>query len=60
MKNRFWFLKPSRVNVFLFILFSVSYTMFSEIKNVSIKDLWGYFDLMPVIPYIGVGIVPLV
>jgi hypothetical protein len=59
-KNRFWFLKPSRVNIFLFILFGVSYAIFGEIKNVSIKDLWGYSDLMPVIPYIGVGIVPLV
>jgi len=32
----------------------------SERLNVSIKDLWGYSDLMPVIPFIGVGIVPLV
>jgi hypothetical protein len=59
-KNRLWILQPSRANIFLFILFGVSYTIFSEIKNVSIKDLWGYSDLMPVIPYIGVGIVPLV
>jgi hypothetical protein len=59
-KNRLWILQPSRVNVFLFILFGVSYTIFGEIKNVSIKDLWEYSDLMPVIPYIGVGIVPLV
>jgi hypothetical protein len=59
-KNRFWFIRPNRLNVFLFILFGVSYTIFSEIINVSIKDLWGYSDLMPVIPYIGVGIAPIV
>ena len=47
-------------HVLLFIVFCVSYTIFSEIKNVSIKNLWGYSDLMLVIPFIEVGIAPLV
>ena len=59
-KNRQWILKPSKADLFLFILFSVSYTIFSEITNVTIKNLWGYSDLMPGIPYIGAGVVPVV
>jgi Na+/serine symporter len=48
------------LNVFLFTTFGISYTIFSEIKSITIKDLWGYSDLMPVIPFIGVGVVPLI
>jgi hypothetical protein len=59
-KNRLWLLKPSKMHMFLFIMFGMSYTIFSEILNVSIKDMWGYSDLMPVIPFIGVGVVPLI
>ncbi len=58
-KNRLWVLNPGKLNRLMFILFGVCYTIFSEIINVSIKDLWGYSDLMPLIPFIGVGIVPL-
>ncbi|MGB3861979.1 MAG: hypothetical protein WBF32_13215 [Candidatus Aminicenantaceae bacterium] len=59
-KSRAWFLHPNKLNVFLFTAFGVGYTIFSEIKNVAIKDLWDYSDLMPVIPFIGVGVVPLI
>jgi len=59
-KSRQWFLHPIRVKLFLFIAFGISYTIFSEIMNVSTKNLWGYSDLMPVIPFLGVGIVPLI
>jgi hypothetical protein len=48
------------LNVFLFTAFGIGYTIFSEIKSVTIKDFWGYSDLMPVIPFIGVGVVPLI
>ncbi len=58
-KTRTWFLNPTKVRLLLFVAFGVSYTIFSEIKNVSLNKLWAYSDIMPVIPYIDVGIVPL-
>ena len=58
-RNRRWFLKPTAKSISLFVAFGVTYTVFSEIKNVSIKELWAYSDLMPVIPYLNVGLVPI-
>ena len=59
-KTRTWFLNPTKARMLLFIAFGVSYTILSEIKNVSLNKLWAYSDFMPVIPYIDVGIVPLI
>lgn len=59
-KSRTWFINPTRRNVLLFMGFGVIYTIFSEIKNVSLNKLWGYSELMPVIPFINVGVVPLI
>ncbi len=59
-KSRSWFLNPTRNRLLLFVAFGVSYTIFSEIKNVSLNKLWGYSDLMPVIPSVEVGIIPLI
>ncbi len=59
-KTRIWFLNPTKKKLLLFIAFGVSYTIFSEIKNVSLNKLWAYSDFMPVIPYIDVGIIPLI
>lgn len=59
-KDRLWIMHPQKKNIILFSAIGVAYTIFSEIKNVTIRDLWGYSDLMPVIPYIGVGVVPVV
>ncbi len=59
-KSRSWFLNPTKNRLLLFVAFGVSYTIFSEIKNVSLNKLWGYSELMPVIPYLEVGIIPLI
>ncbi len=59
-KTRIWFLNPTKVRLLLFVAFGVSYTIFSEIKNVSFNKLWGYSDFMPVIPGIDVGVIPLI
>jgi hypothetical protein len=59
-KTRTWLLNPTKARLFLFVAFGVSYTILSEIKNVSLYKLWAYSDFMPVIPYIDVGIVPLI
>ena len=59
-RSRTWFLNPTKPEVTLFVTFGVVYTVFSEIKNVSLNKLWWYSKLMPVIPYVDVGIVPLI
>jgi len=60
LRSRNWCLNPTKKKLLLFVAFGVSYTIFSEIKNVSLYKLWAYSDFMPVIPYIDVGIVPLI
>ncbi len=59
-KTRTWFLNLTKARLLLFVAFGVSYTIFSEIKNVSLNKLWAYSDFMPVIPYIDVGIIPII
>lgn len=59
-RNRIWFLNPTKGKLLLLVAFGVSYTIFSEIKNVSLNKLWGYSDLMPVIPGIEIGVIPLI
>ena len=58
-RSRTWFLNPTPKKISLFIALGISYTLFSEIKNVSLVESWGNSDIMPVIPYIGVGLIPL-
>ncbi|MFQ6042986.1 MAG: hypothetical protein ACE5PV_19205, partial [Candidatus Poribacteria bacterium] len=59
LRNRRWFLEPTVKNISLFVAFGVTYTVFSEIKNVAIKKLWAYSPPMPVIPYLNVGLAPI-
>ena len=59
-KTRTWLLNPTKARLLLFVAFGVSYTIFSEIKNVSLNKLWAYSDIMPVIPYIDVGVIPII
>jgi hypothetical protein len=59
-KTRSWFLNPTKVRLLLFVAFGVGYTIFSEIKNVSLNKLWAYSDFMTVIPYIDVGVIPII
>jgi len=59
-RSRTWFLNPTKWSILLFVFSGVIFTVFSEIRNVSINKLWGYSELMPVIPYIKVGIIPLI
>lgn len=43
----------------VFIAFSVAYTIFSEWLNTTIRISWTYSDLMPVLPFTGTGVTPL-
>jgi hypothetical protein len=58
-KKRTWFLNLTWKKLFLFVVFGVSYTLFSEITNVRLVESWGYSGLMPMIPGLGVGMMPL-
>ncbi len=43
----------------LTVLFGVSYTIFSEWLNITVRKAWAYSDLMPVVPLIDAGLSPL-
>ncbi|HSH29573.1 MAG TPA: hypothetical protein VK971_06665 [Thiohalobacter sp.] len=58
-RDRFWYRKRPVAGGLAFTLLGVAYTAYSEINNVWIKGSWGYTDLMPLVPRIGVGGMPL-
>jgi hypothetical protein len=41
------------------LAFGVGYTIFSEWLNTSVRGSWAYSDVMPVVPFIGTGMTPL-
>ena len=42
-----------------FVVFGVTYTVFSEWLNTTVRVSWSYSDLMPVVPPLGTGVAPL-
>ncbi len=40
------------------IVFGVVYTVFSEQYNVGVRATWAYSDLMPMVPFLDVGLSP--
>jgi hypothetical protein len=38
----------------------ITYTAFSEYVNVYVRGSWGYSDMMPIIPLVEVGVIPLI
>jgi len=45
--------------VFSAIILGAAYTIFSEWLNVEIRRSWSYAAAMPVLPFIGTGLTPL-
>lgn len=41
------------------ITMGIAYTVFSEWLNIDVRSAWAYRDIMPVIPWIGTGLSPL-
>ncbi len=37
----------------------LGYTIFSEWLNTSVRGSWAYSDLMPIVPFLGTGLTPL-
>jgi hypothetical protein len=44
---------------FLVIAFGLVYTGYSEWLNATVRQSWTYSDLMPVIPWLGLGLSPM-
>lgn len=59
-RNRRWFLSLSRMNFVGFIMIGVVYTFFSEQANVHLYRSWAYNESMPIIPWTGVGLLPVI
>ena len=58
-RNRYWYADNVIFNGALFTAFGVGYTIFSEIMNVRVKGTWGYTELMPIVPVVDIGGMPL-
>ena len=41
------------------ILLGIAYTIFSEWLNVEIRRSWAYTENMPILPFLGVGLAPM-
>jgi hypothetical protein len=54
-----WLLSPRRIDYILVTVLGVAYTIFSEYRNVHIRGSWSYSDIMPLVPLLKVGLVPL-
>lgn len=52
-EQRFW------ATAFCAIAAGFAYTIYSEILNTQIRGNWSYRDIMPTLPWIGVGLSPL-
>ena len=50
--------RTSLIFVGFFIGFGLSYTVFSEWLNVAVRKSWAYSSLMPVIPPLDTGLLP--
>jgi len=57
-RDRKWFLNLNRLNFIGFIMVGVVYTVSSEWTNVHMFKSWGYNELMPIIPWVQMGLTP--
>lgn len=46
-------------DIIILTIMGLSYTVFSEYLNVHIRESWGYSELMPIVPVLKAGFVPL-
>ena len=57
-RNRHWYQLNTLRNGLLFTFIGLTYTVYSEYINVSIRGSWEYNELMPIIPSLGTGAAP--
>lgn len=58
--NYLWFFAPKGKDYLVVTLMGISYTAYSEILNVVVRESWGYSDLMPMIPGTHIGLIPII
>lgn len=58
-RNRRWSLKLNRLNFIGFIMIGTIGTVISERVNVHILKSWAYNQSMPIIPWLNVGLTPI-
>lgn len=57
-RNRRWFLRLNRLNLIAFIMIGMIATVISERVSVHIYRSWSYNKLMPIIPWLKIGLTP--
>lgn len=57
LRNLSWPLTSPRLGVFTFVVLSLAYTTYSELRNTATFGGWGYAPAMPL--FFGVGVSPL-
>ena len=55
-----WLEGPRFVDLAAVSALGVAYTALSEYLNVHVRGAWGYSSWMPLVPFTGIGVVPLV
>lgn len=55
-----WLVRPRFADLAAVSGLGVAYTAVSEYVNVYVSGDWGYSAWMPLVPFVGIGIVPLV
>lgn len=58
-RNRHWLDSTTLWNGLAFTALGAGYTVYSEITNVYLEKTWAYTEMMPRVPFIGVGLAPL-
>lgn len=58
-KSRQWFHQPTRWQVSSFILVGVVITVVFEALATRVFNTWKYAELMPTLPFLGTGLLPL-
>lgn len=55
-----WNEKPNYADYLGITVLGLSYTIFSEVRNVFIVKSWAYSSSMPLIPIFNIGLIPIV
>lgn len=59
MRARTWVLKPSAPQVVVFTMTGIAITLMMEWVATESLHMWVYADRMPVLPLLGIGLLPL-
>ena len=57
--TRWWVKRPTRAQVVIFIGVGLAVTVLLEILATRVFGRWSYSETMPVVPGLGVGLLPL-